>query len=351
MNHFSKAILLLVTGLSVACGQTETETETSLPQKGAAIPVEVISLQQSFFSSEITASGTFTTKDETLLSFKIGGVISKILVNEGDKIKAGQLLATLDLTEIQAGLAQAKLSFEKALRDQQRVERLFKDSVATLEQLENAKTGLDIAAQQVKAAEFNLNYSQIRASKSGFVLRKFANPGQLIASGSPVLQVNGAKNDNWVLQVSVTDQQWNLLAVGDPAILYPATSEIGVNGSIIRKSQAADPQTGTYWIEVKPSEDKNLNLASGMFGKVVLTPKVQKEGWQIPYQALLDAQGDTGYVFVSSEGKTAKKIQVKLGSISDQSVQVLSGLEGYNQLVVTGSAYLTDGSTIEIKNK
>lgn len=349
MNHFSKVILLLVTGLSVACGKTETES--SLPQKGAAIPVEVISLQPGSFSSEITASGTFTTKDETLLSFKIGGVISKILVNEGDAVKAGQVLATLDLTEIQAGLTQAKLAYEKALRDQQRVERLFKDSVATLEQLENSKTGLDIAAQQVKTAEFNLNYSQIRASKSGFVLRKFANAGQLIASGAPVLQVNGAQDDNWILQATVTDQQWNQLSLGDSATIYPATSETGVSGTLIRKSQAADPQTGTYWIEVSPISKNGLKLAAGMFGKVTLSPSAQIDGWQIPYQALLDAQGDTGYVFVTADGKTCKKIQIKLGKISQNTVQVISGLEGYTQLIVTGSAYLADGSTIEIKNK
>lgn len=349
MNHFSKAFLILVTGLSVACGKTETET--TLPQKGNAIPVEVLSLQQGSFSSEITASGSFTTKDETLLSFKIGGVISKIMVNEGDAVKAGQVLATLDLTEIQAGLTQAKLAYEKAWRDQQRVERLFKDSVATLEQLENSKTGLDIAAQQVKTAEFNLNYSQIRASKNGFVLRKFANPGQLISSGAPVLQVNGAKDDNWILQATVTDQQWDLISVGDSATLYSATSDTGVKGAVIRKSQSANPQTGTYWIEVSPASKSNLKLAAGMFGKVTLSPAIQKEGWQIPYQALLDAQGDTGFVFVTSDGKTCKKIQIKLGSISQQTVQVISGLEEYKQLIVTGSAYLTDGSTIEIKNK
>ena len=349
MNHFSKAFLILVTGLSVACGKTETET--TLPQKGNTIPVEVISLQQGSFSSEITASGTFTTKDETLLSFKIGGVISKILVNEGDAIKAGQVLAALDLTEIQAGLNQAKLAYEKALRDQQRVERLFRDSVATLEQLENAKTGLDIAGQQVKTAEFNLNYSQIRAPKSGFVLRKFANPGQLISSAAPVLQVNGAQDDKWILQASVTDQQWNQLSVGDSAIIYPAANDIRVSGIIVRKSQAADPQTGTYWIEVSPASKSNLKLAAGMFGKVTLSPSVRKEGWLIPYQALLDAQGDTGYVFVTTDGKTCKKIQIKLGSISQQTVQVISGLEEYKQLIVTGSAYLADGSTIEIKKK
>ena len=347
MNHFSKALLLLVAGIAFACGKVETET--SLPKKGNAIPVRVISIQQGSFSSEIQASGTFTTKDETLLSFKVGGIVSKVLVNEGDPIKAGQLLATLDLTEIQAGLNQAKLGYEKALRDYQRAERLFKDSVATLEQLQNSKTGVDIAAQQVKTAEFNLTYSEIKANKDGFVLKKLANAGQLTAPGTPVFQVNGAKDDNWILQANVTDEQWSQLTIGDSAMILAGNYQTEIPGKILRKSQAADPLTGTYWVEISPTQATKVKLAAGMFGKAILSPTFRTDGWQIPYEALLDAQGDVGYVFVSTDGKVAKKVKLSLGKIAQNTVQVISGLEGYNQLIVTGSAYLADGSTIEIR--
>jgi RND family efflux transporter MFP subunit len=225
--------------------------------------------------------------------------------------------------------------------------------VATLEQLENAKTGLDIASQQVKTAEFNLNYSQIRASKDGFVLKKFANPGQLIGPGAPVVQVNGngARNNSWVLQTTVTDQQWGQLAIGDSASIVSANEPTAISGKVVRKSQAADPLTGTYWVEVSPDQSTTLQLAAGMFGKATLYPTLRTEGWQIPYEALLDAQGKVGYVFVTSDGKIAKKVRINLGQISEKSVQVLSGLENHSHLIVSGSAYLSDGSTIEINNK
>lgn len=348
MNYSSLSILLLFLALLTGCGKTDTGLQTPLPEKG--IPVKILSLNPGSFSSSISASGTFSTKDETLLSFKVGGIISKINVQEGDMVKKGQILATLDLTEVQAGLNQSKLAYEKALRDYERVGRLYRDSVATLEQYQNSKTAVDIAEQQLKTVEFNLSYAQIRATQNGFVLRKFVNPGQQVTSGAPILQINGANQGNWVLQATVNDQNWSTISIGDSAYLFPSNSNDTIPGKIIRKSQAADPVTGAYWVEVSPTKQDQLKLASGMFGKVVIMPSQKIEGWQIPYESLLDAQGTVGFVFVTDDGKHAKKIQVGLGKISNESVQVISGLENHKNLIVSGSAYLTDGSPIQLVN-
>lgn len=342
LAHFS---FILLAPLLFACGKSE-----STPQpitKGETIPVKVIDLKQGSFSSAVSASGNFSTNDETLLSFKVGGIIADILVQEGDPVRKGQILATLDLTEIQAGLNQSKLAYEKVLRDHERAGRLYRDSVATLEQFQNSKTALDIAEQQLKTAEFNLSYSQIRATQNGFVLRKFVNPGQLVTSGAPVLQINGANQGNWVLKASVNDQNWTLISIDDRATIFSSETD-SVPGKVIRKSQAADPVTGAYWVEVSPDQSQDLKLASGMFGKVLIQPAQQTEGWEIPYEALLDAHGSEGFVFVSDGNQRAKKIKVRLGKISPSSVQILSGLEGHDKLIVSGSAYLTDGSTIQI---
>jgi len=333
--------------LLFACGKSES---TPPPvTKGETIPVKVMNLKQGSFSSPISASGNFSTNDETLLSFKVGGIVSKIHVQEGDAVKKDQTLATLDLTEVQAGLNQAKLAFEKNLRDHERAGRLYWDSVATLEQFQNSKTALDIAEQQLKTAEFNLSHSQIRATQNGFVLRKFVNAGQQVTSGAPVLQINGASQGTWVLKVNVSDQNWGLIAIGDSAVIFLSHSD-SLPGKVVRKSQAADPATGSYWVEVSPEQGKSLNLASGMFGKVTIHPTAQTEGWEIPYEAVLDAQGSHGFVFVADEKSQAKKIRVTLGKISQNTVQVLSGLEDHAALIVSGSAYLTDGSTIQIKD-
>lgn len=114
--------------LFYACSSPEkssTETPTDV------VPVSTIELKAEQLKPVIHTSGVFTTDDETLLAFKTGGVIEKILVKEGDPIRTGQLLATLNLTEIDARVAQAQLAFEKATRDFNRAQNLYKDSVAT----------------------------------------------------------------------------------------------------------------------------------------------------------------------------------------------------------------------------
>ena len=328
---------------------SSTPSDTNIPQTGEAIPVSLFPLQSSNLAATVTASGTFSTKDETLLSFKLGGIVAKVLVEEGDAVKSGQIVASLDLTEIQAGVRQSKLAYEKALRDHQRATRLYSDSVATLEQFENSKTALDIAEQQLSSANFNLAQSQIRATKNGFVLKKFVNPGQLVASGTPILQINGAASGAWILRITVSDQQWGAIRIGDQAEINTAASAAWIPAKVTQKSQSADPITGTYWVELSPESVKEVSLASGMFGKARIQPSQTVQGGEVPFESVLDANGDSGYVFVD-DGQKAKKIKVQLGKITPTSIQVLTGLENYKSLIVSGSAYLSDGSTIQVKN-
>ncbi len=335
--------------LSLLGCSSSTPTETSTPEAGQPIPVSLFPLQTSEMTSVVTASGTFSTKDETLLSFKLGGIVAKVLVEEGEAVKTGQIVASLDLTEIQAGVRQSKFAYEKALRDHQRAARLYSDSVATLEQFENSKTAVDIAEQQLNTANFNLAQSQIRATKNGFVLKKFVNPGQLVASGTPILQTNGAASGSWILKVTLSDQQWSSIQIGDQAEINVAASANWVPAKVTQKSQLADPVTGTYWAEISPESVKEVSLASGMFGKARIQPSQSVQGWEIPFESVLDANGDSGYVFVVA-GQQAKKVKVQLGKITPNGVQILSGLENYQSLIVSGSAYLSDGSTIQVKN-
>lgn len=339
--------IVMTLAFLASCGKTEKVSE--IPSKGDVIPVKVMDLKKGEFKSSISGSGTFTTKDETLLSFKVGGIVSKIIVEEGDQIRKGQLLAALDLTEIQTGLNQAKIAVEKADRDFQRASRLFTDSVATLEQKQNAESALEIAKQQLKAVEFNLQYSEIRATQNGFVLSKFVNPGQQVSSGTAVLQTNGASDETWVLKTSVNDRNWTLIAEGDSASITTDTHpDLELQARVVNKSQSADPVTGAYWVEVAPLNPKQITLASGMFGRATIFPSKQANGWEVPYESLLDAQGDYGFVFVSKDQKQAIKQKVKLGKISKETVQILSGLEDFPYLIVSGSAYLSDLSLIKI---
>lgn len=339
--------ILLISLASVlgACGDSATEAEKKPNQ--TAIAVETMALQRAAVALPVNASGNFTTDDETYLGFKIGGVIQSVLVNEGDAVRKGQLLATLDLAEINAGLKQAELGLEKAKRDYERASRLFADSVATPEQLQNAKTGLDIATEQVRQVQVNRQYAEIRAVSNGYVLRKMANPGQVVGPGTPVLQTNGGNEKSWLVKVALSDTDWARLQPGDSAsVLCQALSGTAIPARLLRKAESADPYSGTYFADLSLNLPAGVKPAQGLYARVELFPSAEGTQFQIPFEYVFDAQGDEAFVFVTSDGKTARKQAIKLGKMNSRGVEVLQGLEPSMRLITSGSAYLKDQSPI-----
>lgn len=338
------AILLLQ-----ACSSADDKKEV-LNVNTEKIPVKVMNIAPEEISSVLQTSGVFTTDDETLLAFKTGGVIEKIYVKEGDAIKKGQLLAKLNLTEIDAQVAQARLGYEKAVRDQQRVKNLYQDSVATLEQFQNVNTALEVAERQYEAARFNRSHSEIHAVSNGFVLRKMASEGQVISPGAPVLQTNGASQSNWKLRVGISDREWALVSVGDKAtITTDAIPDKTLEASVTRKAEGSEMMGGAFNLELT-LKDPHVNLASGLYGKAVIETKKKQTAWSIPYEALLDGNAQSGYVFTLGDSNRAHKTIVQIMRIDHQHVLISSGLENVKQIVISGSAYLKEGSTVEIRN-
>jgi len=338
-------LLIIAAGIQACTPEEKKDTQS---EKGEAIPVRVMTLQKEESSPVIQTSGLFTTDDETNLAFKTGGIIEKIYVKEGDAIRKGQLLATIDLTEIEAQVAQARLSYEKAKRDFQRVENLYKDSVATLEQFQNARTGMEVASRQLEAANFNRSYSEIRAVNNGFVLRKMASEGQVISSGTTVFQTNGAGQGKWILKTGVSDREWASVNVGDKAtITTDALANKTFEAIVTRKSEGTDAMNGSFTLELT-LKSPGLGLASGLFGKATIAGSRKQNVWKIPYDALLDGNAQSGYVFVTNDEKMVHKVPVVIGSIEKNEVVIQAGLENAQKLIISGSAYLKDSSAIQI---
>lgn len=331
-----------------SCGKGTPE-KAAMVSNADTIPVKIVSLEKSDANAEINASGQFTTDDETLLSFLTGGIVKQLLVKEGDRIRKGQLLATLDLTAINAMVKQAKLGLEKSKRDLERVTNLQKDGYATLEQMQNAQTAVDIAEQQLESAQFNLKYSEIRAVANGFVLKRFINQGQLVSTGTPVFQTNGAGDGKWYLKVGVSDREWNAISEGDQAVIESEAFDQPVKATVTRKAESSDPTTGTFEIDLTIQGAGNVRIASGMFGKAVIMPVKKSDTWTIPYAALLDGNANEGFVFVTDDEKTVQKVPVHISALQHNSVIVSSGLEHHKHLIVSGSAYLNESSAIAVK--
>jgi RND family efflux transporter MFP subunit len=331
-----------------SCGSADAEQSTESPSE--SIAVQVVPVNRGSHSQMITATGLLSTENEARYGFLIGGVIDRIYVDEGDNFKKGQLLARLKTTEIDAGVEQAQFGLEKAQRDYRRANNLLADSVATLEQVENAKTALDVAQKQLDAVEFNKQYTSIFAASDGFVSRKLANEGEVVGAGSPVLAINESNDKTgWTLKVGLSDSDWALVRIGDNAtVQIPAFPEKEFSAKVYKKAQAAEPMTGIFQVELKLESNGSIP-AVGMYAKAHIATSDSSGLASIPYDALIEADGDQAFVFVPStqEGKV-EKIPVTIAGFDNQVVRISHGLENVSQVITANSAFLNQNSAIRI---
>ena len=354
-----KMILLLVpmgsiSTLFTACGKTKAESNAAKDASNKIDDTEIVAVKTvpvvtKSVTHDIVGTGMLMSKAESRLSFKTGGVIAKIYVREGDDVKAGQLLATLDLTEINSQVAQAQLGVQKSERDLQRAKNLYADTVATLETVQNATTGADLARKTLEIAQFNQKFSEIRAPRSGKVLKKMMSEGELAGPGMPVFFINEAtaNTNDWVVRVGVSDRDWAALRVGNTATLsFDAYPNEAFTGRVSKLADMVDPASGTYEVEIAVST-KGKRMATGLFAHVKAQPSASSPMNLIPIEALVEGNGTEGFVWaLNSDNVSVKKMPVKIIQILEKEIGV-SGLTT-NSVITEGSSYLTDKTRVKL---
>jgi RND family efflux transporter MFP subunit len=342
-------LLTVVAAISILYSCKEEDKAKDPLAIADVIPVKISAVSALELPKKISATGLVSTENEAKYAFKIGGVINRVFVQEGQFFRKGQLLATLNSTEISAGLAQSSLQVEKAQRDYERAVNLYKDSVFTLEQLQNTKTALDIAQKAKEAIAFNERYSQIYAASDGFVSQKIASEGEVIGPGMPVLAINETQgNNNYLLRVGVTDREWAIITPGQTAtVTLDGYADKKIDAFVFRKSQAADHTLGSFQLELK-LKLKDIKPAVGMFGKAEIATSQNENVKVIPYGSLVEADGDKAFVFTPDGTDKVKKIPVIISKVDNQQVYLREGLDGVKEIVISNSAYLNEKSTIKI---
>jgi RND family efflux transporter MFP subunit len=348
------SIALFVIGLlAIACGKKEDDTSgKSVSSSGpsTAFHVHTAPVGTSDLSDIIHVTGVIHSDTEAKPSFKTGGVIARTFVKEGDRVSEGQLLARLNMTEIDAQAAQARVALDKAMRDQQRVQNLFNDSIATLEQLQNITTAVDLAKKSLQIAEFNVAYSEVRSPIDGKVVRQMLHEGEIAGPGIPVYYIIGVKSSDWKLVAGLTDKNWGRIAVGNKARItldaYPGTD---MKGEVKRLSDVANPLSGTFDVEISlPSNDKRI--AAGLLGHVEIMPAAGKAYPVIPIEALVSSNGRSGVVYIPNNGRAEKRI-VQIQAFTGETVAIQAGLDGVSTVITAGSGFLEDGDEIVIEEK
>jgi RND family efflux transporter MFP subunit len=234
-------ILVSCAALLPGCSSKGSEVTASATRAVGVAPVKMAALDNT-----LHAVGLLSPKDEARLSFKVGGVIESIKVEEGQAVKAGQVLAALKQTEIGASVEQARQATTKARRDLERGKALLADGVTTEEGVQDLTTAYDVAVAAQSGTEFNAAHTRIVASADGVVLRKLAQTDEVVQAGQTVLVLGGAKR-GWVVRIGLADRDVVRMQIGDSArIEFDAWPRQAFAGRVTNIASAADSGTGTW---------------------------------------------------------------------------------------------------------
>jgi membrane fusion protein, multidrug efflux system len=338
----SLALISLTALLLAGCGPSTHETAPK------PTPVRVQPATTGPAMPAIATNGIVATKDEMRLSFKVGGVIKSIRVQEGDEVRKGQTLAEIELTEVNAQVEQAKQMAEKARRDLERGERLYQDQVISLEQLQDLRTQAAMAQAQLQSAQFNRGYATITAPSDGVVLRKLAEEREVVPAGQPVLMVGGRQR-GYVVRAALSDREVVQLKLGDPAeIRMDAYPQAAIAGTIAEIAGAAEEKTGLFPVEVR-FDSVPVSLASGLVAKLNLYPASARTHrlTYVPIAAVVEGDGDRASVFIVS-GDRVKRRPVRVAFIAPQAVALAEGVQPGERVVTDGALYLQDNERIEV---
>lgn len=342
-----KKVLLIAGILLVAAAACRRGGTPAEGRRGAEpIPVEVMRVQRRPLTVPLRETGQLTARSSVKLSFKTGGLIASITVDDGATVKRGDLLASLDLSEIEARVREASLAYDKALRDYRRVHNLYRDSVATLEQLEHIRTARDIAYNNLHIARFNLKHSVIRAPADGKILRRLAESGEMIAPGYPVL-LFASTDKAWVVRCHVPDRDIVRIGPGDSAtVRFDAWPGRLFSGMVTATGAAADPYTNTWETEIT-LDPADMRLVAGLIANVRIWPSAGEEALTLPYRALRGGDRMQGQIWLVRKGK-AVLTEVTLTTLLDSLMVIGSGLQPGDTVVTNGLEDLVPGAPVRI---
>jgi RND family efflux transporter MFP subunit len=329
---------------ALACSSEKPASDNTVQP----VPVAIVEVKPEKTVLPLAVTGVVKPSQESRLGFKTGGRIAYLPIEAGQPVRKGDVLAELDLTEIRAMYDQSSAALEKAKRDVARVENLFRDSTATLEQLQNAKTGLEVATKQHDVAAFALRHSQIIAETDGVVLKRLANTGEWTAPGVPVVWLQQAGEKQWKVSAGIADHDWATISVGDSVSVtgevYP---DAVFRGRVSDRASMADPATGLFTIDIALAPS-SYQLASGLTVRAVVFPSQKRNAMRLPASSIVSADGKrVSFFALDSNGATARQLQAETIGLTGADV-LIKTLPQPVHVITTGARYIRNGSPVTV---
>jgi len=342
--------IIILTILTFSCKE-QIEAEDSDDTSIDYTLVETAMVEVSNDPIPLYSIGRVDSDKDIKLSFKIGGVIMDVFADEGNYVKKGKLLAHLRTTEIDNQVFKAKRALSKAERDLDRTRSMFADSVATLENVQDLETLVEVSKSDVEIAEFNQNYAKIIAPENGRIIQKLAEANELAGPGQPIFVLASSKGAS-VVKASFSDKDIAAINYGDAAdIVFDAFPGETFRGTVTQIAESSDPMTGTFFVDISVRSSKK-RLRNGYVGRVSVLPKQTKSYYKIPIDAIVEGRDNNLVLFVPDKSDTiAHKLEVRPFKItSDYAAVYRTGIPEINEVITRGAPYLQSEDKIKIKH-
>lgn len=339
-----------LTTLEHEVAQLEKEiAELDPSTKTKRTPVTTIQLERRDFEHFIDIQGTVQSDERINISSETGGRILDLKVQEGQTVSKGQLVALLDLEQIEKQIAEVQTSLDLAQEVYERQKRLWDQNIGSEIQYLQAKNNKERLEKSLETLQFQLDKSKVYAPISGVVETVVLKAGELAGPGAPIVQVLNTNQVKVVAEVpenylqAIRKGEW--VTVKFPALDTEQKARVSLIGSTI------NPGNRTFSVEVDLSNPRGL-LKPNLLAIMLLNDYSQTAAVVVPLEVVQQEVGGKSYVFVKGEGQDgalAKKVYVKTGQAYRGEVVITNGLTGEEELILEGARGLADQEPIEIQ--
>lgn len=339
--------LSLILGLIIALSACNQNKKTTLVEEKAPEAIKTMVLESKLVANNLEFTSTLLANEEVHLAPAQPGRIEKINVEIGSRFKQGDLLFTMDQTQ----LNQARIQFQNLELDYKRLDTLRKTGSIAMQQYDQLKTQYEISKKNIQFLEEN---SRLRAPFSGIVAGKYYENGEMF-SGAPNTQAGKAAVITLVqinplkAIVSISESNYSRIKNGMTVGIVSDNFSEEITGKVIRVYPTIDAITRTFKVEISIPNPKE-ELRPGMFCRARFDLD-KTEALLAPSSAVLKLQGSNErYVFIEENGIAVRKAVIIGRRFDDQVEIIANGVKAGDKLIVSGQTRLIDGIKVEVKN-
>lgn len=308
-------------------------------------PVTVAKVEVKDFNHYVEVQGNVVPVEEPgTASSETGGRIMSMTVKEGDYVKKGALIATINLESIKKSIAQIDESLSLAEDMYKRQENLWKQKIGSEVQYLQAKSQVESLLKNKESLTYELTKANVYASTSGYVDMVLAKEGEIAGPGVPIIQILNTRNLKVV--AAVPEVYLGQVKKGEGVVLkFPALNE-EQKGRVTTIGRSINPANRTFEVEASISS-KNGLLKPNLLATMLVNDFAQKGAIVVPDQLIMQDVSGAGYVMVLEGDKAVKKLVTMGRGYSNETI-ITSGLDGSETLLIKGARQVSDGDLVEV---